>query len=463
MIPKLNLQGVKEVTNEIKDKVLNNFVTNVSIINSSDILLTFSFYNKEKLLVSLNHNSPFVGFVNSSYNSPTTLGNLNESLRKYLKGSYIIEVEQINSDRVMKFTLSKTDDFYQKETYYLILELIPTVNNLIILDKDEKIVFSKHYTDLTAARPILRGMKYLPLEANSNLVIKPFNMDEYKENIIHYLSEIDSKSKKEKALPLFNFLKQRNKSLNKKINVLNNEIEDAKKKLEYKEIGETLLTLMNDVDNFNDYLPFIKDTYDSDLSIKDNANKYFEKYKKAKRTIENDAREIEIAKRNIDEINHIIEIFPYYSDQEIEELYKEYLPKHHSPKRNSKVVDSRLPYFITYQGVKIGFGKNKEQNNYLTFKKANKTDIYLHTANYHGAHVVIFNEDPNKEIILLASEIALILSNLESGEIYIADVKDVKKGDSLGQVNLLKYETITLNSVRESTKQLLKSQQRFSK
>ena len=460
MIPKLNLRGVKELTQELNNKVIENFISNVSIANSSDIVLTFSFYNKEKLLVSLNHNSPFLSFIDSSYSSSTTLGNLNENLRKYIKGSYITKIEQVNGDRVIKFSLTKTNEFYQKDIYYLIIELIPTINNLIILNDKEEILLAKHFSDLTAARPIIKGMKYIPLEANQGLVETPFDMDKFKESVHHYLLDIDEKSKKEKALPLFNFLKQRHKSLLKKIVVLEKEIEESKKKLEYKEIGETLLTLKDDEENLKDYLPYIKETYDNNLSALDNANKYFDKYKKSKRTIENDTREIDIAKKSVEEIEHILSIFAYYSDSEIEELYKKYLPKKVNQKRN-KEVDARLPYYLIYKGVRIGFGKNKEQNNFLTFKKAEKTDIYLHASNYHGAHVVIFDNDPSKEVILLAAEIALILSNLESGDVYIADIKDVKKGNSLGEAFINKYETITLHEVRESTKLLLKEQKRF--
>jgi len=460
MIPKLNLRGVKELTQELNNKVIENFISNVSIANSSDIVLTFSFYSKEKLLVSLNHNSPFLSFIDSSYSSSTTLGNLNENLRKYIKGSYITKIEQVNGDRVIKFSLTKTNEFYQKDIYYLIIELIPTINNLIILNDKEEILFAKHFSDLTAARPIIKGMKYIPLEANQGLVETPFDMDKFKESVHHYLLDIDEKSKKEKALPLFNFLKQRHKSLLKKIVVLEKEIEESKKKLEYKEIGETLLTLKDDEENLKDYLPYIKETYDNNLSTLDNANKYFDKYKKSKRTIENDTREIDIAKKSVEEIEHILSIFAYYSDSEIEELYKKYLPKKVNQKRN-KEIDARLPYYLIYKGVRIGFGKNKEQNNFLTFKKAEKTDIYLHASNYHGAHVVIFDNDPSKEVILLAAEIALILSNLESGDVYIADIKDVKKGNSLGEAFINKYETITLHEVRESTKLLLKEQKRF--
>ena len=461
MVPKLNLKGVILLIEELNSKVLTNFISNISVINSSDILFSFSFYKKEKMIVSLNHNSPFISLIDSSYNSNTVMGSLNENLRKYIRGSYITKIEQINSDRVIKFSLTRTNEFYQKDVFYMVLELIPTVNNLIILNENEEVIFAKHYLDLTASRPILKGMKYIPVEPNSSLVIKDFNMDNHKNNVSHYLNEIDQKAKKEKSLPLFNFLKQKSKSLKKKIGVLEKEIEEAKLKKEYKEIGETLLTLKDDQGELNNYLDFIKDSYDTSKSVMDNINHYFDIYKKSKRTIENDLREIDIAKNSEEEIEHILSLFPYYSEAEIEELYLKYLPKKHVSKSNKK-VDARLPYYISYKGTRIGFGKNKEQNNYLTFKLANKTDIFMHASNVSGAHVVIFNQDPSKEVIQLASEIALLLSNLESGDIYIADVKDVKKSEKLGQVNLLKYQTITLHEVSDNAKQILKEQKRFS-
>ena len=166
MILKLNLKGVSLLVGELNQKIINNFITNVVVMNSSDILLSFSFYNKEKLLISLNHSSPFLGFVNSDFNSHTVLGQLNDNLRKYLKGSYVVAIDVVNKDRVIKFTLHKSNDFYEKETYYLILELIPTISNLIFLDSKENIIFAKHYSDLTASRPVIQKMKYVPLSKN---------------------------------------------------------------------------------------------------------------------------------------------------------------------------------------------------------------------------------------------------------------------------------------------------------
>ena len=457
---RLNLAGVELLTKELNDKLSSNFITNVSVINTSDIVFSFSFL-KEKTLLSLNHSSPFISLVNEIDNFSTTLGNLNDNLRKYFKGSYITKVEQINSDRIMRFSLVKNNEFFEKEFFYLVIELIPTINNLIILNNEETILFAKHYSDLTASRPIIKGMKYINIENNPMLVKNEFNYEEYKKEVSEYINELTLKTKKEKALPLYNFFKNRIKSLNKKVKVLKEEKETAISNLKYKEIAETLLTYNYVEEGREEYLESIKDTYKNDLTILQNSNLYFDRYKKCKRTIENDDREIEKAETEIAEFNRLLGVFEYLEEQELEELYSKYLPKKVNHRSNKK-IDARMPYYIDYQGVKIGFGKNKEQNNYLTFKKANKDDIYLHAANIHGAHVVIFNKDPSEDVILLASEIALILSNETSGDIYIADIKDVKKGASLGEAHISNYQTITLHSIRESSKHLLKSQKRFS-
>ena len=400
--------------------------------------------------------------MNQEVNYSTTLGNLNENLRKYLKGSYIENIEQINEDRVVKFSLTKTNEFYQKDRYSLIIELIPTINNLVITDENDVIVFAKHYQDLSSSRAVLKGMKYIEIEKNPNLHKLDFDFEKYNKEVNQYLLEIDSKRQIEKAGPLFNFIKQKVKSLNKKIKVLENEKNEAEKKLCYKEIGDNLLTYKYDEVELSKFILNLSD-YDSSISVEENAHKYYEKYKKNKRTIEHDVEEIEIAKNQLNEFEHILSLFSYYSVEEIEELYKKYLPQKLSKKEKEKVIDARLPYYVEYMGERIGFGKNKEQNNYLTFKKANKTDIYLHVSNTHGAHVVIFNSDPKKEVIEAASHIALILSNLEEGDVYIADIKDVKKGNSLGEALVNNYQTITIHKIKDEYKSLLKKQKRFGK
>ncbi len=458
---RLNLEGVYQIKQDIEKKILNNFITNVVVINSHDLLLSFSFYGEEKLLISLNHQNPFLGFVSKEVTAHTVLGSLNDNLRKYLKGSYITEVDVLNNDRVLKFTLHKSDEFYEQQTNYLILELIPTISNLIYLNDRNEIIFAKHYSDLSASRPIIHKMTYSPLSKSKELERGEFNYKEYSQEVEKYVHDSLALKQKEKALPLFNFFKNKIKSLNKKIKVLENEIEEAKRKLVYKEYGEYLLTFKNEEELLNPYINNIKDIYADDLSVEENASKMFERYKKSKRTIENDLREIEIAKSQIQEYTHYLDVFEYLSEEELNELEHKYLAQANSKKKAKVVISSNEPYYIEVNHIRIGFGKNKEQNNNLTFKKANKEHTFIHLADYSASHVVIFSSEVSNDILLIALEIALILSGRNDGELQVAKIKDIKKGQSLGQVLLNKYTSYTLREVRDSTKSLLKNQKRF--
>ena len=457
---KLNLEGIFQIKDDLDKKILNSFITNVVVVNSHDILLSFSFYNKEKLLISLNHSSPFLGFVSPDFNSHTVLGQLNDNLRKYLKGSYIVNIDIINNDRVLKFTLHKSNEFYEKETYYLVLELIPTISNLIFLDYKENIIFAKHYSDLSASRPVIQKMKYIALSKNKELERGTFNYTKYNEDVSKYVLDSINLKQKEKALPLYNFFKTKVKSLKRKVKVLEEEYKDASNKLVYKEYGEALLTYKDDQNELEKIIDKISNIYNKDISIEENASNLFTRYKKYKRTIENDNREIEIANKEINEFERFLNIFDYLSEEEILELSYKYLPKS-QPKKNKQVPASNAPYYVEYQGIRIGFGKNKEQNNVLTFKKANKEDTFIHVANYSSAHVVIFSNNVSKDILLIGLEIALLLSGKIDAELQVSKIKDIKKGQSIGQVLLNKYESYTLKEVRDSTKKLLLNQKRF--
>ena len=456
---KLNLEGIFQIKSDLDKKILNSFITNVVVINSHDILLAFSFYNKEKLLISLNHSSPFLGFVDSDFSSHTVLGQYNDNLRKYLKGSYIVSIDILNNDRVLRFTLHKSNEFYEKETYYLILELIPTISNLIFLDVNENIIFAKHYSDLTASRPVIQKMKYISLNKNKELEKGSFNYDKYNEDISKYVLDSMKLKQKEKALPLYNHFKSKVKSLKRKEKVLESELLDAKEKLIYKEYGESLLTYKDDEVEINKIINQISNIYNKDLSIEENASNLFNRYKKYKRTIDNDNREIDIARKEIEEFERYINIFDYLSEEEILELSNKYLPK--KTNKNKQVIAANSPYYIEYKNVRIGFGKNKEQNNVLTFKKANKLDTFIHIANSSASHVIIFSSNVDKDTLLVGLEIALLLSGKSDAEIQVATVKDIKKGPSIGQVLLNKYESYYLKEIRDTTKKLLLAQKRF--
>lgn len=455
---KITYKNLKEIAQDITSKVVSNHICNVIQVTSVDFLLVFSFYRKQRLLISINHQSPFVGFINQNNQVSTKVGLVNDTLRKYLRDAIITEVKTINDDRVIEITTLKNDDFYQKKITYLIVELIPTRPNLILLDENRKIIFATHYTTLEANRLVMKNLIYKPIKKSKEIEINdPFNFDSYTASISEYFEHSLEKKKEENHRELYLFFKNRVKSLKKKILSLNKELEHAKKGDEYLDIGNTLLCYVNDETEAKKYIEENNIQYNPLLSLSSNAELYFKKYKKAKRAVEMAQSEIEVSNNLIKEFELILSSWAYYEEEELKEFESLYLKR----KPNKKPVDLKKPSYVIVNNVKIAFGKNSKQNEYLTFKLARKDDTYLHIKDYHGSHVIIFSDNLNNELLLTASEIALLLSQKEEGSIIYTKVKNVKKTETSGKVTFTNYQEITLTKVRNETKELLLTAKRF--
>lgn len=67
------------------------------------------------------------------------------------------------------------------------------------------------------------------------------------------------------------------------------------------------------------------------------------------------------------------------------------------------------------------------QNDQLTLKTARKSDIWLHTKNIPGSHVIIQSADPSEETILEAANIAAYFSKSQLSASVPVDYVEVKK------------------------------------
>ena len=454
---KINYSTLKTIVSDIKNKTNDNRISNITLINSRVFLISFSSFRKEKLLVCLDHQNPFISFCEVEESIPTITGGLSDILRKELKEAIILNVSLLNDDRVVDISLIKTNDYFEREEKHLILELIPFRSNLVLLNKNKIVIYAAHYSSLENAHPIIKGMEYEPVKKgdsfNEKEEITP--LDEVKVFANEYVYQAKKKRILERYEPLFKFIKVRIKSLKQKLKILDKEYEEAKEKLIYQEHGNYLLALINEPEELDKY---IKDNnLDVDLRepIGQIANGFFKKYKKAKRTLEINRTEYEKAKKEIEYLEVAQSQIDYMNDEDMYELAKEIMP--HKFKASTKKDTPKTKYsYVLVDDTKIYFGKNMQQNNDISFKIAKKEHFYFHIKDYHGSHVVIANDNPTKEMILTAAEMCLILSNKTTGEVQYTQIKNIKKGPELGLALLNKYETITLHNIRPETYELLK-------
>ena len=454
---KLNFSTLKSIVLDISKKTKDNRISNITLINSRVFLISFSSYRREKLLVCLDHQHPFISFCEVEESISTITGGLSDVLRKELKEAIVLGVSLLNNDRVVDIHLVKTNDYFEKEEKHLILELIPFRTNLLLLDKTNNIYYAAHYSSLESARPIVRGIPYEPIKKGDSFVeneeITP--LTEIKKQASEYVYQARTKRILERYEPLFKHLKVRIKSLKQKLKVLDQEYKDAEAKLIYQEYGNYLLAFINEPEELE---KFIKDNnleIDSNEPIGQIANGYFKRYKKAKRTLEINRQEYQKAIKEIEYLEVCQSQLDYMNDEDMYELAKEIMP--HKFKANQKKENRTSKYsYVLVGNTKIYFGKNMQQNNDISFKIAKKDHYYFHIKDYHGSHVVIASDSPTKEMKLTAAEMCLILSNKTSGDIQYTQIKNIKKGPELGLALLNTYELITLHSIRDTTYELLK-------
>ena len=451
---KTTASNIDEIVQDLSSKIAFNHMSNITIINSTDFFISFSNYRKEKLLVSLNPNDPFLSLATISSPCGTKISSLNDILRKEVKDGLITKIETVNNDRVVSFHYSFTNDYFEKVKREMIIELIPHRPNLLILDEEKTILFANHYTDLANEHRIIKGLKYKLMENKNDYSKEPFSLDVYKKKAADYYFVATRKRLEEKFKPVLQHIKSRIKTLKQKLVILDGEIAHATNELKNKDKGQLILTYAYDVKELEEYIKQGYVEYDYSISNGDNAQRYFKKYKKAKRTIEMAQKEKEKTSDEIKYLEVCLSQTAYMNEDDIMELANMLFPKKF--KIGSKTKLQTKPSEVEVDGVRIMYGKNAKQNNLLTFQKAQRNHWFFHVKDMHGSHVIVFDERPNKEVILTACEIALLLNGQDSGDVQSTQIKNVKKGSFIGQALLTSYITYTINGVRESTIDLLK-------
>ena len=196
---------------------------------------------------------------------------------------------------------------------------------------------------------------------------------------------------------------------------------------------------------------------DPKLDGNQNAKKFYTRYKKLKVGQKYLQEQIDICNTEIEYFTGLLEQLDqadFKTAEEIrDELIKEGYIKENNKKKKNKKKHEHITTFhsITLDnGITISFGKNNLQNEDLTFHNARKEHIWLHAKDYHGAHVVIHDSNPDESTLRLAANIAAYFSKGRSSSsvpVNYCPVKELKKipGAKPGMVQLGSYKTIYID------------------
>lgn len=185
---------------------------------------------------------------------------------------------------------------------------------------------------------------------------------------------------------------------------------------------------------------------DPTLTPSQNAQKYYEKYNKKKRTLAALTEQIKITKKELSHLESIKYSLDFAdSEEDIIEIRKELMDsgyiKYKKNKRKKVLSKSEPLHFISSDGFHIYVGKNNIQNEELTLKFASSNDWWFHAKEIPGSHVIVKTEGkelPDKTFEEAASLAAFYSQAKESSKVSIDYTlkKNLKKpnGSALGFV-----------------------------
>lgn len=209
------------------------------------------------------------------------------------------------------------------------------------------------------------------------------------------------------------------------------------------------------IDYFDESYPEVTILLDENRTPAENVQQYYKKYTKAKNRIKELSVQIDQSEQEYYYLDNVmLSINNCESLDSIEEIKEElviegyYRPSKIGKKQKKKEVSSPME-FVSSDGTTIYIGKNNIQNDMLTLKLSRPSDVWLHTKNIPGSHVIIKStlEEVSNETLYEAATLAAYFSKARNSSKVPVDYtprKNVKKpgGSKPGMVIYDDYGTV---------------------
>ncbi|MED4124508.1 NFACT RNA binding domain-containing protein [Halalkalibacterium halodurans] len=291
-----------------------------------------------------------------------------------------------------------------------------------------------------------------------------------------YFQKADRDRVKQQAHDLERFLRnERDKNVNK-IKKLEKTLDDAEKAKQYQKFGELVTANLHLVkrgdasvdvlDYYEEDAPTITIPLDPQKQPSENAQAYFRKYTKAKNSVEVTKEQIEKAKIEIGYFERLIQQVETASARDVEDIREElieegYLRRKQKVSKKRKETTPQPEQYVSSTGIPIIVGKNNKQNEYVTNRLGRQDEIWLHTKDIPGSHVLIRSTDPDEVTLQEAANLAAYFSKARQSSSVPVDytkIRHVKKpnGAKPGYVIYENQTTLFVTPDEENVIQLKK-------
>ena len=409
--------------NEIGDHIQATLIIEIMGKHSNILLVDKS---SHKILEVIKH----VGFSQNSY-------------RTLLPGSTYIappSTESLNPFTIKDeklFEILQTQELTAKNLQSLFQGLgRDTANELEnILVSDKLSTFRNFFEQET--KPYLTETSFCPVPF-ANQVGEPFaSLSELLDT--YYKDKAERDRVKQQASELIRRVENELQKNRHKLKKQEKELLATDNAEEFRQKGELLTTFLHQVPNDQDQVTLdnyytnqpITIALDKALTPSQNAQRYFKRYQKLKEAVKYLTELIEETKATILYLESVETVLNQAGLEEIAEIREELIQTGFIRRRQREKIQKRKKpeQYLASDGKTIIYvGRNNLQNEELTFKMARKEELWFHTKDIPGSHVVISgNLNPSDEVKTDAAELAAYFSKGRLSNLVQVDMIEVKK------------------------------------
>ena len=473
-------QAINEIVAEITPLMIGRAPGKIFQLTPLSLVIDFRLRDHGDLFVSVEPAQPRMYLIKRRVRDlekqSVPLTQFAQGLRKELSNTTLRAIEKDPNDRIVSFHFSGVDELGQDQQRTMIAQLTGRAANLFSIDPQgvitnqaragkgpgQKIGEAYQKPPATGARVSKPGEGVLIKKIRGGL------HDSASETADAYFSSLliehafNSRAGAARAE-----LRKKITHDNKLLKQLELDLASHAEAELHKRLGDLLLANLSTakregqrvtlVDYFAEEAGSVEIEIDEHSTLTQEAERRFALYSRSKRAIKQITSRLATVRTELDALNSESEALEKIIAERDEAALEKLTAKNSSlpaPARGSK-TEKKIPgtrSYLSSDGFEILVGRTARDNDYLTFKVARPNDLWLHTGDYSGSHVVVRNatrkDVPHRTLIEAAQLAAQFSQARKDPKVYVHYTQrkfvSKPKGAAPGLVRLTRFRNITV-------------------
>jgi predicted ribosome quality control (RQC) complex YloA/Tae2 family protein len=473
-------QAIQQIVEEIRPLMVGRAPGKIFQLSPLSLVVDFRLRDHGDLFISVEPAQPRMYLIKRRVRDlekqSVPLTQFGQSLRKELSGTSLRSIEKDPNDRIVWLHFSGADDLGQNQERTIVAQLTGRAANLFLIDR-EGVIFNQARDGKGNGQKI--GERYQPpppagaptKQTGDSELIKTIRSGAHESSSeaadAYFRSLLVRQAFDNRAGAARAELRKKISHHQKLLKQLEQDLASHADAEANKRLGDLLLANLSTarregsrvilIDYFADDAGLFEIEVDQHSTLPEEAERRFALYSRSRRAVRQIASRIAAIGPEMDLLKSqsaALEKIIAERDEAVLEKFTARKSAQSASGRGGK-IEKKIPgtrSYLSSDGFEILVGRTARDNDQLTFKVAKPNDLWMHTGDYSGSHVVVRNttrkEIPHRTIIQ-AAQLAAHFSQARNNakvDVHYTQRKFVSKprGGALGLVRMTRFKNITV-------------------